>query len=140
MKSTLPIQIHTITAAETIDLRHRVMWPDHPKENVIIDDDATATHFGAILQGKIIGVASFFPDGTSYRLRKLAVDQEFQRMGVASAILTTATAELRKLGCTQIWCDARKYASAFYQRNGFELGAQTFQKNGMDYVKAYRAV
>jgi ribosomal protein S18 acetylase RimI-like enzyme len=134
------MQIHPITAAETIDLRHRVMWPDHPKEHVIIDGDADAAHFGAIHQDKIIGVASFFTDGTSYRLRKLAVDQEFQRMGVASALLTTATTELRKMGCTQIWCDARKYASAFYQRNGFELGTETFQKNGMDYVKAYRAV
>ncbi len=140
MYSTLPIHIHPITAADTIDLRHSVMWPNHPKEHVIIDGDGTATHFGAIHQGKIIGVASFFPDGTSYRLRKLAVDQKFQRMGVASALLTTATAELRKMGCTQIWCDARQYASAFYQRNGFELGAQTFQKNGMDYVKAYKTV
>jgi GNAT superfamily N-acetyltransferase len=137
MKPTHPIQIHPITATETIDVRHRVMWPDRSKEHVIFDGDADATHFGAIHQDQIIGVASFFPDGNAYRLRKLAVDRKYQRMGIASAMLEHAAVELRKIGCTQIWCDARMAASRFYKQNGFDLGADVFQKNGMDYVKAY---
>jgi len=128
--------IRIITAAETIDLRHRVMWPDRPKQDVMIPNDHTATHFGAFHNDNIIGVASFFPDGTSCRLRKLAVDQNFQGNGVASQIINTAITYLRKLGYIKIWCDARVSATEFYRRNGFAIETQVFQKRDIDYIKA----
>jgi len=88
------VEIRKIRGADTIDLRHRVMWPDKPKSHVVLPDDASATHFGSFVGGALIGVASFFPDGKVYRLRKLAVDEAFQSRGVASALIAHACGHL----------------------------------------------
>ncbi len=134
------VEIRKIRGADTIDLRHRVMWPDKPKSHVVLPDDASATHFGSFVGGALIGVASFFPDGKVYRLRKLAVDEAFQSRGVASALIAHACGHLRELGSTQIWCDARVSARGFYARNGFKIEVGSFQKHGLDYVIARREI
>ncbi|GHB27498.1 hypothetical protein GCM10007094_14780 [Pseudovibrio japonicus] len=36
----------------------------------------------------------------------------------------------------QLWCDARQDAVIFYQRLGFTLEGDTFEKKGVSYVKA----
>lgn len=137
-KSTLDIR--EIDAADTIDLRHKVMWPDRPKSHVILKGDATAIHFGGFMGETLIAVASFFPDDNRHRLRKLAVDDAFQGNGFASALLSHACDHLRQLGSTQIWCDARVSAVGFYTRNGFQIDGDVFEKHGLDYVIARRAI
>ena len=131
-----PIEVRRIAPEETVDIRHRVMWPDRPRSDVLLPGDQDALHFGAILSGTLIGVGSFFQDGAAYRLRKLAVEPAFQGKGIASTLIEVATQHLRTNGCTSIWCDARLSASEFYARIGFRLDPRVFQKNGLDYVVA----
>lgn len=132
--------LRRITADETIDLRHRVMWPDRPRAAMILGDDAQGLHFGAEVAGAIVGVGSFFPDGADVRLRKLAVDPDFQGRGIARALIDHALPELEVLGLTRLWCDARVTAKGFYQAAGFTLDDRVFVKNGLDYVVAERAI
>ncbi|MEO9897654.1 MAG: GNAT family N-acetyltransferase [Paracoccaceae bacterium] len=114
------------------------MWPDLPRSDVILPSDLTALHFGAFHDGTLVGVGSFFLEGQSCQLRKLAVEPQFQGKGAAGQLLTVAMQYLQTQGCTKIWCDARVSASAFYVRNGFQLGTRVFQKSGLDYVVATR--
>ena len=114
------------------------MWPDLPKTDMTLQGDLTAVHFGAFHDGRLVGVGSFFQEAQSYRLRKLAVEPEFQGKGAAGQLLSVAMQHLQSQGCTKIWCDARVSASAFYARNGFQLGTKVFQKKGLDYVLATR--
>ncbi|MEP6021469.1 MAG: GNAT family N-acetyltransferase [Paracoccaceae bacterium] len=109
-----------------------------PRSDMILPSDLTALHFGAFHEGTLVGVGSFFQDAQSYRLRKLAVEPEFQGKGAAGQLLSVAMQHLQSRGCTKIWCDARVSASAFYARNGFQLGTKVFQKKGLDYVLATR--
>lgn len=130
------IEMRSISAEETLDLRHRVMWPDLPREAVRVPGDDTALHFGAFSDGALLGVGSFFADGPRYRLRKLAVDRQAQERGIATQLLAFAMDNLRGLGAKEIWCDARVSATGFYERNGFALEETVFQKQGLDYVIA----
>ncbi len=132
------IEIRLIPAEQTIDLRHRVMWPSLPKDSVVLDGDSDATHFGAYIDETLVGVGSFFEKDGAFRLRKLAVDAQFQGVGIASRLLEVAMKVLRDRGCERIWCDARVSAISFYLRNGFQLDTIVFQKNGLDYVVATR--
>jgi len=134
------LEIKKIAAEETIDIRHRVMWPDRPRRDVILADDMKALHFGAFKNGQLVAVGSFFNDSGVVRLRKLAVEHEHQGNGIASTLLQAAIEDLRHEGCTRIWCDARVSASEFYLRNGFSLDARVFQKRGIDYVVASRVL
>lgn len=132
------LSVCRIRAEDTIDLRHRVMWPDLPRESVILTEDPDALHFGAYLDGVLVGVGSFFPDGKAVRLRKLAVDPEVQGHGIARALLEHAFGILVQQGYTNVWCDARVSALSFYRRLAFELDETVFVKQGLDYVKATR--
>lgn len=134
----MKFETRIIQAAETIDLRHRVLWPDMPRGHVVLPQDGDATHFGAFLDRVLGGVGSFFKQGTAYQLRKLAVAHEFQGCGVASVLLGHAIEYLQTQGCNLIWCDARLSAADFYRKNGFVIEAEVFQKQGLDYVIAKR--
>lgn len=133
-------EVRRIAAADTIDLRHRVMWPELPRAAVMLDEDAAGQHFGAFDGDRLIAVASIFVTGTSARLRKLAVEPDRQGQGVASALLAAIMDALRADGMTELWCDARRDATGFYRRNGFVLESLVFQKRGRDYVVARRAL
>lgn len=130
----------TIAPEDTIDLRHRVMWPDAPRSSVILVQDSSALHIGAFSEDSLIAVASFFPDGKSVRLRKLAVEIRYQGKGVASRLLDFATLQLQRQGYEEIWCDARVSALGFYRNNGFKPDDRIFQKSGLEYVVAKRSI
>lgn len=132
------ITVQRIKAEDTVDLRHRVMWPNLPKQDVILPEDAFGLHYGAFLDHKLVGVGSVFIAGPKARLRKLAVEDRLQGRGIASHLLGCAFRALSAEGCTSVWCDARVSASDFYLRNGFSLSGQVFQKRGIDYVIASR--
>lgn len=134
----MPITIRPIAAQETIDLRHRVMWPDLPRDDVILPEDADGVHFGAFRDAALVGVGSFFRKNTAVRLRKLAVDEAAQGQGIARQLLHAAFNHFRAEGCDTIWCDARTSATAFYCRCGFQLSPVVFQKRGKNYVVATR--
>ena len=132
------IDVRRIAGSETIDLRHRVMWPDAPRKHVILEGDEEALHYGAFFEGGLVGVGSFFVDDKRVRLRKMAVDVQCQGRGIASRLLSVAMDDLRASGFHEIWCDARTSALNFYRKNGFSIDTKTFQKHGLDYVIATR--
>lgn len=116
------------------------MWPDLPKDEVRVPGDSNALHFGAFHGQTLIGVGSFFLNGASARLRKLATDPAFQGQGVASTLLAAAAKHLTAQGCSELWCDARVSATGFYERNNFQIEQDVFQKRGFDYVIARRSL
>ena len=134
----MTVTLKIIYAEQTIDLRHKVLWPDHPRDSVMIAEDHQATHFGAFDQDTLLGVGSFFSDGPSVRLRKLAVDPHAQGRGIASQLIATACAHFSSLGKERLWCDARLSAKDFYVKNGFDVSDTVFVKKNLDYVSAER--
>lgn len=134
------IEIRLITADQTIDLRHRVLWPQSDRASMVLPDDATAIHVGAFLDRDLIGVGSFFPDGDRVRLRKLAVYPANQGQGVASAMMRFSIELLQNRGFRTLWCDARVTAAGFYATLGFSMETEIFIKKGLDYVMAELAL
>jgi len=79
--------IKEIEADATLDIRHRVLWPDKPREFSLVDGDQSATHYGLFHNDELIGVASVFEIAGSVRLRKFAIDTAYQRRGYGAALL-----------------------------------------------------
>lgn len=130
------INIRAIAAPETLALRQTVLWPHKSIHDVMLPEDETATHFGAIDGDDLVGVASFFPDGTKVRLRKLAIHPAYQGKGLGKELVMTAAIHLKAEGFSTLWCDARQSALGFYARLGFMLDPEVFEKSGLPYQLA----
>lgn len=139
-------EVKLIEPEETLPVRQRVLWPDLPLDDLRLAEDDRGLHFGAFYPasddsfGSIVGVASFFVDQTSARLRKMAILPEVQGRGCGTRIIDTAVDHFVSNSITHIWCDVRVSAVGFYNRHGFEIEGDAFLKNGVDYFKAQRSL
>ncbi|KAJ4482559.1 hypothetical protein J3R30DRAFT_3460525 [Lentinula aciculospora] len=67
MNTTIPLQIRQIAVERTVSLRHEVLWPDMPIDNVKLPEDKHGWHFGAFVDESLanddpIAVISLFLD------------------------------------------------------------------------------
>ena len=132
------VSIRQISAADTWELRHRVMWPDKDLSFVKLPDDNEGLHFGLFLDGHLISVASLFVTGTRAQLRKFATWQAFQGQGYGSQLLKYILQESDNLKLTEVWCHARVDAQQLYRRFGFAGTGHRFTKENVAYEEMKR--
>lgn len=129
------IIIRPVSAEQTYDLRHEVLWPDKPFDYVKIDNDAEGQHYGAFQNDDLVAVISLFVNGDEARFRKFATRPDWQRQGIGTQLMHLVIAEARRLGATTLWCDARLDAADFYRRFGMEPVGEGFYKGTIPYNK-----
>lgn len=115
-------------------LRHQVMYPEMSFEDVKLKNDEDGVHLGLFDHNKLISVVSLFQNGDQMQFRKFATHNDFQGMGFGSLLLEYLTGFSKEEGCKRLWCNARKIASGFYKKHGFQETSQTFFKDGHDFV------
>ncbi len=135
----MDLTICKISARQTYQLRHDILWPDEPLEHCVLEGDEKALHFGASIGGSLVSVVSLFDEeGKRMRLRKFAVQPEFQGQGIGSALLCHIIEHLKCMSTDIVWCDARVEAIPFYKKQGFTLDGGRFLKSGISYNKMMR--
>lgn len=127
--------IRKIQAQECYELRQKVLRKDLKLEDCKFDQDLLETcfHLGAIADGKVIGIASFFEEGDeyfsnkkTYRLRGMATDSDYHGRGIGKAVLQESFLYLKKRQVEILWCNAREVAFPFYEKLGFEYFSGLF--------------
>ena len=130
------IVIVRIEPQQTLSIRQTVLWPEQPVTFSQVEGDESAHHYGAMLDGELVSVASIFPDGaTSARLRKFATLSGMQGQGIGSKVLEHIFQQMRGDGFSILWCDGREQARAFYERLGFKASGEQFFKKDIAYFK-----
>jgi GNAT superfamily N-acetyltransferase len=124
--------VRHISAIDTLPLRSAVLRNNLPLEDCVFDTDGLGFHLGAFDDGKLISIATFFPEeypelGTGgYRLRGMATHPAFSGSGYGSQIIQFAINELRNEGISYLWCNARKTALGFYKKLNFTTISDEF--------------
>ena len=130
-------EICPITAEETLGLRMAILRPGLPRETAVFpgDDAATSRHYGAYLDGRLVGVATMhyvplldrpeFP--AAFQVRGMATVDEVRGQGAGSALLTACLEEAKRAGAHYVWCNARTPAAGFYSRHGFQIQGGIFE-------------
>ena len=73
-------------------------------------------------ENSIIGIGSIQPaDNNAMRIRYMAVNEAFQRLGIGSAIIRELLAYARQNRLSECWLNARSTVVGFYQQHGFEV-------------------
>lgn len=130
-----------ISAADTMDLRMRVLRPLHPREICEYAEDSLPStfHLGIFFGDKVVCNGTFMQQGHAafntaklpYRLRGMAADPDSQRLGLGRKIILAAEAELLKRGCDLLWFNARVSAEGFYRKLGYAAIEEIFDITGV---------
>jgi predicted GNAT family N-acyltransferase len=133
--------VQLITAEQTIDLRSRLLRPGQSIEMCRYSEDnlESTFHLGIYFENKIICNGTFIQQGHElfkdakmpYRLRGMATDLAFQKMGLGTQIIEKALVELHHRNCDLLWFNARTSAEIFYQKLGFAQIDQVFELAGI---------
>lgn len=128
------MKIIQISAEDTWEIRHRVMWPNKDIDFIKTENDENGVHYGIIEDKTIISVITLFIDEDKAQFRKFATLEEKQGRGYGTRLLSHALEEAAKLGVRYIWCNARKEKVDFYKKFGLIETDEEFERSGVEYV------
>lgn len=132
---TTEYEFKTITTADTLPIRQRVLKPHLRAEECVNpgDDLPTTFHFGLFISGNLVSVATFiqeshpaFSAGYPYRLRGMATDDSYRGQGLGQKLVRFGVEELKSRRCDLVWFNARIKAFPFYERLGFSFYGPLF--------------
>jgi predicted GNAT family N-acyltransferase len=135
---TGPITVDEVPAEVTYALRAAVLRPDGGTITWAGDEDPATFHLAARSGEQFVGVVRFSPAPCPWRdamapwqLRGMATEATVRGAGVGRAMLADGLARVAARGGDLVWCDARVTAAGFYERMGFAVVTDQFDKPGI---------
>ena len=132
--------VDEVAAEVTYELRRAVLRPGGGEVTWAGDEDPATFHLAARTpDGTVVGVVRFSPapcpwrdDATApWQLRGMATDPAVRGSGAGRALLAEGLARVAARGGDLVWCDARVGAAGFYERQGFVVVSEPFDKPGI---------
>jgi predicted GNAT family N-acyltransferase len=132
--------VEEVAAEVTYLLRGAVLRPDGGAVTWAGDEDAATFHLAARTRdGQVAGVVRFSPAPCPWRplaraawqLRGMATAPEARGSGAGRAMLAEGLARVAARGGDVLWCDARVTAAGFYERMGFTVVTEQYDKPGI---------
>jgi predicted GNAT family N-acyltransferase len=139
-ENTGTVTVDEVPAEVTYPLRKAVLRPDGGEVVWAGDEDPATFHLAArSADGAVIGVVRFSPAPCPWRpearapwqLRGMASDPAVRGSGVGRAMVDDGLARIAARGGDLVWCDARVAAVGFYERMGFTVVTDEFDKPGI---------
>jgi predicted GNAT family N-acyltransferase len=134
----VPVTVDEVAAELTYDLRRAVLRPDGGEITWTGDEDAATFHLAARTGDRIVGVVRFSPAPCPWRaalaawqLRGMATDPAVRGTGAGQALLADGLARVAARGGDLVWCSARTTAVGFYERMGFVVATEPYDKPGI---------
>jgi predicted GNAT family N-acyltransferase len=131
------VVVEEATLAETLPLRAAILRPGGDPAAMAGDDDATTVHLAArTADGRVVGVVRFSPAACPWRpdarapwqLRGMATDPEIRGAGAGRKLVEDGLRRVGARGGDLVWCDARMTAAGFYERMGFAVVTEPYEK------------
>ena len=130
------MKLTELSIEDCIDLRHKVLWPDLPRDESRVPGDDVARHFGIVRDGTVISCLSAFCDGKDrVQIRKFATRQQLQGQGLGTQLLKEVLSKLQQEGVQSVFLDARLTAVPFYLRAGFTTEGNPFIRKGLTFIR-----
>jgi ribosomal protein S18 acetylase RimI-like enzyme len=122
--------IHQVPLSLLLELRERMLTPEHPGRPVVWPYDDTAVHYGLYDAGLLIGCVSLTEQAPDYRaasrayhLHSMAVESSYRGRGFGRLLLEHVFSTLGDEKADLVWATARPSALEFYKAHGFlDLG------------------
>jgi predicted GNAT family N-acyltransferase len=134
-----PVTVDEVAAEVTHALRRAVLRPDGGDVVWAGDEDPATFHLAARMpDGRVVGVVRFSPAACPWRraerpwqLRGMATDATVRGAGAGRALMVAGLDAVAARGGDLLWCDARVAAVGFYERMGFTVVTEPYDKPGI---------
>lgn len=135
LASLQPPRVETISAADTHDLRRRLLRADTPSTAVEFDGDheATTLHLGVRIGDELVAISTWLerpfpgrPDEPAVQLRGMATDPGHRGSGYASRLLEAGVERASARGAQLVWARARAAVLDFYVARHFDVEGDEF--------------
>ena len=127
------VQFRRVDVEEILDLRYEILRAGLPRDAAHFpgDNDAATVHLAAKDGAAIIACATVlmnqWQDRPACQLRGMAVATTWQSRGIGSRLLDQVHRVAREAGVALLWANARKPATAFYKKHGWEIASEEFE-------------
>lgn len=127
--------VERVAAAETYELRHRVLGRGRSPADVAApdDEDPDSGHFVVRVDGEIVGTGTVrrrslaaADPRSQWQIRGMAVLPEAQGQGLGSQVLAAILDHVGAQDGGLAWCHARIRAEGLYRRAGFTVVGEPF--------------
>jgi GNAT superfamily N-acetyltransferase len=121
--------VREVAPAETRSLRHAILRPHHPLEELAAHEGAGTFAVGAFDGDELIAVGLVAPAGEpgAWRVRGMASAPHARGRGAGTAVLAALLEHAKSHGALRVWCNARTPARSFYERAGFRVVSDEFE-------------
>jgi len=116
------------------ELRREVMYPGQSIDFVKLPGDEHGLHLGIYENKTLISVVSVFKSDNTMQFRKLATHKDWQKHGLATALLQEVERLAVQEKIEKFWCNARITAIGLYEKMGMKPTGKSWQKWGLDYI------
>ncbi len=121
------------TINEILPLRHRILRAGFPIDAARFpeDNEATTIHYGLFIEGEVkvclTLIANELDGKKAWQLRGMAADVGVQGKGFGGSLIHFALQDaLNQSYSSLFWCNARKAAAGFYEKNGWDFISEEF--------------
>lgn len=112
--------------------REVFVWEQNVPEALEHDeDDFTAAHFVAIVEGEVVGTLRVITLPEHAKIGRVAVRQRFRGRGVAKAMMLAAMDFARAAGQDRLYLTAQTDKLGLYEKLGFVAFGEVFDDAGM---------
>lgn len=114
---------------ESNTLRSRILLENLGRTEQASDYDFPEKdiYLGAFIGERLIGTLILTPlDKENIQMRQLAVDEDFRRQGIASALVKKSEAIAKEKGFSRMILHSRESAIVFYQNLGYQRYGERF--------------
>jgi predicted GNAT family N-acyltransferase len=134
------VSVDEVPAEETYALRGAVLRPNGGEVIWAGDEDPATFHLAArTADGDVAGVVRFSPAPCPWRplarapwqLRGMATGPAVRGSGAGRLLVAEGLSRVAARGGDLVWCDARMSAAGFYERMGFTVVTDEFDKPGI---------
>jgi predicted GNAT family N-acyltransferase len=133
------VTVDEVAPEITYPLRAAVLRPDGGEITWAGDEDPATFHLAARTDERVVGVVRFSPAACPWRpearspwqLRGMATDAAVRGTGAGRLLVDDGLARVAARGGDLVWCDARVPAAGFYERMGFTVVTEPFDRPGI---------
>jgi predicted GNAT family N-acyltransferase len=132
------VTVDEVAAEVTYALRRAILRPDGGEIAWAGDEDPLTFHLAARTGNRVVGVVRFSPAPCPWRtatapwqLRGMATDPTVRGTGAGRALVADGLARVAARGGDLVWCSARTPAVGFYERLGFAVVTETYDRPGI---------